>query len=105
MSKSPMIEAIDLIRTDVDAMPLADLEHHAQQVIDTLAGLNHYLNSPGFKSAVERNTALKRSKKLRLHLVQVRSLISAHMAAAAWIASAQADGSANLAQGAKVFGP
>ena len=46
MSKSPMIEAIDLIRTDVDAMPLADLEHHAQQVIDTLAGLNHYLNSP-----------------------------------------------------------
>ena len=105
MSKSPMIESIDLIRTDVDAMPLADLEHHAQRVLDTLAGLNDYLNSPGFKSAVERKTALKRSEKLRLHMAQVRSLIAAHMAATAWIASAQAAGSANLAQGAKAFGP
>lgn len=94
MSKSPMIEAIDLTRTDVDAMSLEDLEHHGKRVLDTLAGLNDYLNSPGFKSAVERNTALKRSERLRLHMAQVRSLIAARMAASAWITSAQAAGSA-----------
>ena len=105
MCKSPMIEAIDLIRTDVDAMPLADLEHHAQRVLDTLAGLNDYLNTPGFKSAVERNTALKRSEKLRLHMAHVRSLIAAHMAATAWIASAQVVGSAAPANAMPNAGP
>lgn len=89
MPNTPMITAIDLIRTDVASMPLADLERHAMQVLNTLAGLNEYINGLGPTSKSELNTALKRSEKLRLHMIHVRSLIDAQKAAAAWIATAQ----------------
>ena len=42
MSASPMLQAIDLMRVNIDAMNLEDLEAHAQQVLDTLGGLNEY---------------------------------------------------------------
>jgi hypothetical protein len=89
MPNTPMITAIDLIRTNVSAMPLADLELHVLQVLDTLAELNDYINTLSVPSRSELNTALKRSEKLRLHLLHVRSLIDAQKAAAAWIATAQ----------------
>ena len=89
MPNTPMITAIDLIRTNVDSMQLEDLEHHAKQVLDTLASLNDYVNSLGIHSRSELNTALRRSEKLRLHMAHVRGLINAQMAAAAWIATAQ----------------
>jgi hypothetical protein len=38
-------------------------------------------------------------------MAHVRDLINAHQAAVALVGAAQAAGSANLAQGAKVFGP
>ena len=40
MSASPMLQAIDLMRVNIDAMDLEDLEAHAQQVLDALGGLN-----------------------------------------------------------------
>ena len=89
MPTSPMVTAIDLTRINVDAMTLDDLEEHALKVLDTLAELNAYLNSPGPKSAAERRNALMQSNKLRLHMHHVRGLIDAHKAASAWIAAAQ----------------
>ncbi len=49
MSASPMLQAIDLMRVNIDALNLEDLEAHAQQVLDTLGGLNEYTNSPAPK--------------------------------------------------------
>ena len=105
MTNSPMLQAIDLIRVNVDALTLEDLQAHANDVLDTIGALNEYLNSPGPKSANARLNGLRLANKLRLHMAHVRDLINAHQAAVALVGAAQAAGSANLAQGAKVFGP
>ena len=105
MTNSPMLQAIDLIRVNVDALILEDLQAHANDVLDTIGALNEYLNSPGAKSANARLNGLRLANKLRLHMAHVRDLINAHQAAVALVGAAQAAGSANLAQGAKVFGP
>jgi hypothetical protein len=105
MTNSPMLQAIDLIRVNVDALTLEDLQAHANDVLDTMGALNEYLNSPGPKSANARLNGLRLANKLRLHMAHVRDLINAYQAAVALVGAAQAAGSANLAQGAKVFGP
>jgi hypothetical protein len=105
MTNSPMLQAIDLIRVNVDALTLEDLQAHANDVLDTIGALNEYLNSPGPKSANARLNGLRLANKLRLHMAHVRDLINAHQAAVALVGAAQAAGSGNLAQGAKVFGP
>jgi hypothetical protein len=103
MSSSPMLQAIDLMRINIDAMALEELEAHAQQVMDVLAGLNEYMNSPALKSANARRNALHLARKLRLHIARVRDLISAGKAAA-MIATTQTAGSAILAPGARHLG-
>ena len=100
MSASPMLQAIDLMRVNIDAMNLEDLEAHAQQVLDTLSGLNEYTNSPAPKSANAKNSALHRARKLRLHMARVRDLINAQKLAAV-VATMQAAGSVSLAPCAK----
>ena len=97
MSTSPMLQAIDLMRVNIDAMTLQDLEAHAQEVLDTLGGLNEYTNSPAPKSANAKNGALHRARKLRLHMARVRDLINAHKLAAVVVATMQAAGSVSLA--------
>ena len=104
MTNSPMLQAIDLIRVNVDALTLEDLQAHANDVLDTIGALNEYLNSPGPKSANARLNGLRLANKLRLHMAHVRDLINAHQAAVALVGAAQAAGSTNLAQGAKPFG-
>ena len=105
MTTSPMLQAIDLTRVNVDAMTLEELQAHASDVLDTIGALNEYLNSPAPKSANAKLNGLRLAKKLSLHMAHVRDLINAHQAAVALVGAAQAAGSANLAQGAKVFGP
>ena len=104
MTASPMLHAIDLTRVNVDAMLLDDLESHAMQVLDTIGAMNDYLNSPAPKSAVAKLNGLRLANKLRSHMAHVRDLINTHQAALALVATAQAAGSTNLAQGAKPFG-
>lgn len=101
MPTSPLIKAIDLTRVSVDAMTLEELEDHAEQVLDTMAALNHYNNGPATKSANAKLNGLTRAEKLRGHMLHVRGLINAHKAAAALVGAAQAVGSANLPHGAK----
>jgi hypothetical protein len=105
MTTSPMLHAIDLTRVNVDAMTLEQLRAHANDVLDTIGALNEYLNSPAPKSANAKLNGLRLAKKLRLHMAHVRDLINAHQAAMALVGAAQAAGSTNLVQGAKVFGP
>ncbi|TSA13068.1 MAG: hypothetical protein D4R79_06325 [Comamonadaceae bacterium] len=104
MTISPMIQAIDLIRVNVDSMTLEDLEEHADQVLDAIGVLNEYNNRPGPMTARARQDGLRRADQLRSHMARVRSLINAHKAAVAAVAAAQAAGSANLAQGLRPFG-
>ena len=104
MSASPMLQAIDLIRVNIDAMTLEDLEAHAQQVLDTLGGLDEHTKSPALKSGNAKCNALHQARKLRLHMAHVRDLINAHKLAAVVGATMQAAGSANLAPGARLPG-
>ena len=104
MSASPMLQAIDLIRVNIDAMTLEDLEAHTQQVMDALGGLNEYTNSPALKSGNAKRNALHQARKLRLHMARVRDLINAHKLAAVVVATMHAGGSANLAPGARLPG-
>ena len=105
MTASPMLQAIDLTRVNVDAMTLEELQVHAMDVLDTIGALNECINSPAPKSANAKLNVLRLANKLRLHMAHVRDLINAYQAAVALVGAAQAAGSANLAQGAKVFGP
>ena len=104
MITSPMLQAIDLTRVNVDAMLLEELEAHAKEVLDTIGAMNEYLNSPAPKSANSKLNGLRLANKLRTHMAHVRDLINAHQAALALVATAQAAGSTNLAQGFKPFG-
>jgi len=105
LQPSPMLEATDLIRVSVDSMQLDDLTDHATQVLDTIAALNGYINSPGRKSSDLLRDAIRLAKKLSLHLCHVRDLINARKAAAALVHASNASGSANAVQGTHPFGP
>ncbi len=104
MFASPMLQAIDLMRVNIDAMNLEELEAHARQVLDAMGGLNEYTNSPAIKSGNAKRNALHLARKLRLHMARVRDLINARKLAAAMVATMQAGGSASPAQGARPFG-
>lgn len=104
-SPSPMLKAIDLVRVNIDdMMEVQDLEGHAAEVLDTIAALNDYINKNGGNRSSELLNAQHQARKLCLHMAHVRDLIHAHQAALALAGAAQAAGSANLAQGAKLFG-
>jgi hypothetical protein len=104
MTTSPMLQAIDLTRVNIDSMTLEELEDHAKQVLDTIGAMNEYINSPAPKSANAKRNGLRLADKLRSHMAHVRDLINAHIAAVALVGAAQAAGSANLPQGARPLG-
>jgi len=102
---SPMVVAIDLMRVNVDAMQLDALQAHASQVLDTIAALNGYINSPSPKSSNALRNAMLLARKLALHMARVRDLINAYTATAAVIAAAQSGGAATMPQGIAKPGP
>jgi hypothetical protein len=97
---SPMVIAIDLVRVNVNAMQLDDLQAHAAQVLDTIGALNDYINSPAPKSSNALRNVMSLLRKLAMHMAHVRDLINAHTAAAALVGAAQAAGSATGMAGA-----
>ena len=101
---SPMVGAIDLMRVNIEVLPLDALQAHASQVLDTIGALNSYINSPGPRSSNALRNAMWLVRKLVLHMARVRDLINAYTAATAVIASAQSAGAANLAPGQRPFG-
>lgn len=97
---SPMVVAIDLMRINVNALLLDDLQAHAIQVLDTIGALNEYINSPRPKSSNALRNAMLLVRKLAMHMAQVRDLINAYQAAAAMVAPVQSAGSATATAGA-----
>jgi hypothetical protein len=101
---SPMLIAIDLLRMDIDAMTLDDLEDHARQVLDTLAALNDYINGHGFKSADAMTNAMRLTKKLVLHMARLRDLIQASKSMQAMAQNVQSQSSLSLIKGMHAMG-
>ena len=95
-SPSPMLKAVDLLRVNIDALDLEELEAHAVQVLDTIGALNEYINSTSHKSANALRNAMGLVRKLGLHMARVRDLINARKLAAAMTGTAQAAGAASL---------
>ena len=86
MSNAPqnylLIDAIDLPRVNIDAMPLEALQGHEIKVLDTISALDEYVNSPPRKNADAKRNALMLSRKLSLHIASVRDLLQTHKLAA-----------------------
>lgn len=102
---SPMVVAIDLLRVNVNAMQLDDLQAHAVQVLDTIGALNDYINRPHPKSSNALRNAMLLVRKLAMHMAHVRDLINAYTAAAAMVTAGSATGMAGAPQGGTHPGP
>ena len=102
---SPMLQAAELLRVNIDAMQLDDLLDHERQVLESLAGLNDFINRSGRKSADELRNAMRLSGKLMHHLAHLRDLIQARKAALALMQAAQAAASASTVQDGRPFCP
>ncbi|WP_295990518.1 hypothetical protein [Rugamonas sp.] len=89
---SPMLNAIDLMRTNIDELDLSELDAHATEVLDTIAALNDYVNGPLHKSHNALLYAMQLNRKLCLHMARVRDLINARKAAFALTRTLQASG-------------
>ena len=98
LQPSPMIAAGDLIRVNVDAMQLDDLIDHERHALETLAGLNDFINQPGRKGADELRNAMRLAGKVMQHMAHLRDLIHARKAAMALVHATQAAGSASTVQ-------
>ena len=95
---SPMLEAVDLLRVNINALLPVDLEAHAKHVLVTIAALNAYINSPHPKSANALRNALMLVRKLGLHMARLRDLMQAHQSAMALVAAVPATGVQSLLQ-------
>lgn len=82
---SPELRAIDLVRADIDAMALQDLEAHGADVLDTIAALNGYVNGGLPMSHAALLNAARQNRRLCLHMARVRDLIQARKAAYAMV--------------------
>jgi len=81
--KSEMLEAADLVILDIESMSLADLQDHADKVLDALNRLNQLICYPVDRSANTIISANRRTRKLRAHMNKVRGLIIARVNAIA----------------------
>lgn len=105
LQASPMLQAAELLRVNIDAMQLDDLLDHEQQVLESLAGLNDFINRSGRKSSDELRNAMRLSGKVMHHLAHLRDLIHARMAALAMMQAAQTAASASTVQDGGPFCP
>lgn len=85
LQPSAQLIADDLLCVNLDSLQGDDLTEHHQSVLDALAGLNDYINSPSHKSTDEIAAAKRRSDKLRALLPRLRDLVQAHLSAQAMI--------------------
>ena len=101
---SPMLMAVDLVRVDIDAMGLRDLEAHATAVMDTIEALNEFINGMAPKSRNTLLSALRRVRKLHMHMARVRDLIQARQSAVAVMQSMQSAIAPSMSSGVPSLG-
>lgn len=85
LQPSAQLIADDLLRVNIDSLQGDDLAEHYQAVLDALAGLNDFINSPGPKSTAELAGTKRRRDELHKRLARLRDLIQAHQSAQAMV--------------------
>jgi hypothetical protein len=85
LQPSAQLIADDLLRVNIDSLQGDDLAEHYQAVLDTLAGLNDFINSPGPKSTAKLAGTKRRRDELHKRLARLRDLIQAHQSAQAMV--------------------
>lgn len=83
LQPSPMLEAIDLIRANLDGMSDEELDEHAARVVAVLQELNNAQAQATWTSAIAAANIARLAKKLLAHLARVKELIEARQAEAA----------------------
>jgi len=83
LQPSPMLEAIDLIRVNIDALSDEELEEHAARVVAVLLELTNAQAKAVWTSAIASANIARLAKKLLAHLARVKELIEARLAEAA----------------------
>ena len=83
LQPSPMLEAIDLMRVNLDALSDEELDEHAARVVAVLLELTHAQAKATWTSAIAAANIARLAKKLLAHLARVKELIEARQVAAA----------------------
>ena len=86
--QSPMIDAVDLIRTDAESLPLEELQTLAGRVIKTLFALHELRNATGRRAAPETGAIIFRISQLELYSARLADLIQLAYARATFQAMA-----------------
>jgi hypothetical protein len=83
LQPSPMLEAIDLTRVNIDALSDEDLEEHAARVVAVLLELTNAQAKATWTSAIAAANIARLAKKLLAHLARVKELIETRQVEAA----------------------
>lgn len=83
LQPSPMLEAIDLVRVNLDALSDEELEEHAARVVAVLLELTNAQTQATWTSAIASANIARLAKKLLAHLARVKELIEARQTEAA----------------------
>jgi hypothetical protein len=73
--QSPMIDAVDLIRTDAEGLPLEELRALTGRVIKTLFALHELRNTTRRRAAPETRAIIFRISQLELFSARLADLI------------------------------
>ena len=82
LQPSPMLEAIDLIRINIDALSDEELEEHAARVVAILLELTNAQAEAIWTSAIAATNIARLAKKLLAHLARVKEAVEARQTAA-----------------------
>ena len=83
LQPSPMLEAIDLMRINIDALSDEELDKHAARVVAVFLDLTNVQAQATWTSAIAAANIARLVKKLLAHLARVKELIEARRAEAA----------------------
>lgn len=83
LQPSPMLEAIDLIRVNLNSLSDEELDEHAERVVAVLLALGNAQAQATWTSAIAAANIAILAKKLLAHLARVKEMIEARKVAAA----------------------
>lgn len=83
LEPSPMLEAIDLIRVNLDNLSDEQLEEHRERVVAVLLQLGNAQAQSEWTSAIASANIARLAKKLLAHLARVKEMIEARQTEAA----------------------
>lgn len=83
LQPSPMLEAIDLIRVNLNSLSDEELDEHAERVVAVLLAIGNAQAQATWTSAIAAANIAMLAKKLLAHLARVKEMIEARQVEAA----------------------